>query len=91
MISNRSRYSTASVGVIDGSRGPVVTILPTERGVRVFSFTYLTLTQGDRVDLIAKRVYGDETMWWRIADANPEILDWTFPPVGAVLRIPSAG
>jgi nucleoid-associated protein YgaU len=42
----------------------------------------------DRLDTLAYRFYGDSTLWWMIADANPEIL---FPePLvpGSVIRIP---
>lgn len=29
------------------------------------------VVEGDRLDLIAARWYGDPELWWRIADANP--------------------
>lgn len=30
--------------------------------------------QGDRLDLLALHYYNDARRWWRIVDANPEIL-----------------
>ena len=33
-----------------------------------------TLMATDRLDLLALNYYGDASRWWRIADANPEIL-----------------
>ncbi|WP_274919314.1 tail protein X [Streptomyces sp. WZ-12] len=45
--------------------------------------------EGDRVDLLAHRHYGDATQWWRIANVNPHILDWTEPESGTVIRIPN--
>lgn len=30
---------------------------------------------GDRLDHLAMRYYRDVHMWWRILDANPELLD----------------
>lgn len=33
-----------------------------------------TVQQGDRLDLLAKHYYNDDRLWWRIVDANPEIL-----------------
>ena len=29
---------------------------------------------GDRLDLLARHYYNDDRLWWRIVDANPEIL-----------------
>ena len=31
------------------------------------------MVQGDRLDLLAARLLGDAELWWRIADANPEL------------------
>jgi hypothetical protein len=33
-----------------------------------------TLTEGDRLDLLANHYYGDPQQWWRILDANPQVL-----------------
>ncbi len=32
------------------------------------------LRDGDRLDLLARHYYNDERLWWRILDANPQIL-----------------
>ncbi len=29
---------------------------------------------GDRLDLLARHYYNDDRLWWRIVDANPDIL-----------------
>lgn len=29
---------------------------------------------GDRLDLLARHYFNDDRQWWRIVDANPEIL-----------------
>lgn len=29
----------------------------------------------DRLDLLARHYYGDDRLWWRLLDANPEIVD----------------
>jgi nucleoid-associated protein YgaU len=34
-----------------------------------------TVTAGDRLDLLAQEYYGDARAWWRILDANPQLLD----------------
>jgi hypothetical protein len=33
-----------------------------------------TIEISDRLDLLADHYYGDDRMWWRIVDANPEFL-----------------
>jgi nucleoid-associated protein YgaU len=41
---------------------------------------------GDRLDQLARHYYGDARLWWRILDANPDLLS------GAALSLPeSAG
>jgi len=89
MISGKSRYVNNPVVLVSSSRGPVVTIAPAVPQTRVVDFSYVSLREGDRIDLMALRLYGDERLWWKIADANPEILDWTDVAFGTVLRVPS--
>jgi len=45
------------------------------------------VVQGDRLDLIAARWYGDPQLWWRIADANPCSHPDELTRVGRRLRI----
>lgn len=33
-----------------------------------------TVKQGDRLDLLALHFYNDSRKWWRMLDANPEIV-----------------
>jgi len=49
---------------------------------------YIISEKGDRLDLLANKYYGDQTMWWIIATAN-NINDATFyVKPGIQLRIP---
>ena len=32
------------------------------------------LSDGDRIDAVAAKYYGDPLAWWQISDANPETL-----------------
>lgn len=92
MIGPNSRYANSVVALVDSpERGSVLTVMPRQPEVRVFSYTSIYLGDNDRLDLIAQRIYGDDTLWWKIADANPEILDWSDVPAGTLLRIPSDG
>jgi nucleoid-associated protein YgaU len=48
---------------------------------------------GDRLDLLARHYYNDDRLWWRIVDANPEVLfagDMLAPGAeGQVILIPA--
>lgn len=44
--------------------------------------------QYDRVDSVAAGYYGSESSWWMIAEANPQVLDWTSVVPGTRVRIP---
>lgn len=90
--------------IVTGSRymgQPVVSVPTDARGdtaVAVFgpdpispaTFVYYTVKAGDRMDKLAYELYGVPDLWWRIADANPEIF---YPDVlipGSIIRIPSS-
>lgn len=45
------------------------------------------MVAGESLDLLAKRYYGEERLWWRIADANPARPPYAFRP-GDALVIP---
>lgn len=53
-----------------------------------FTFSTYQVKEDDRIDLLAARFLGDVTEWWRIADANPEVIDWMWLSPGMTLRIP---
>lgn len=89
MIDSNSRYRDSATVLIASQRGTNLTIVPSAPRDWQFSYTYYKITGTDRLDQLAADTYGDATQWWRIADANPEILDWTDLSVGLVIRIPS--
>jgi phage tail protein X len=91
MITAQSRYASSVISVIDHpTRGSVLSVEPRPAETRVFNFTYIVMEEFDRVDLIAYRVFGNAALWWKVADANPEILDWSEVEPGTVIRVPSA-
>jgi phage tail protein X len=50
---------------------------------------YVYTTQGDRYDLLALNYYGDSSLWWIIASANPNVDLMTLViPEGVQIRIP---
>lgn len=91
MISNNSRYVNSTLVTttnLDGQSAIVIT--PSEAVAFTFTYSYYVVTGADRIDVIANAYYGDPTLWWRIADANPEIMKWDQVPSGTVIRIPNA-
>lgn len=50
---------------------------------------YVITQTGDRYDILANQYYGDKTLWWVIAIANPSIVYGTLTlPSGVQIRIP---
>lgn len=90
-ISIYSRYADNQVIPItkNSLTRPTIIINPPNKSV-VFGISTYTWQLGDQIDYLAFSAYGDETQWWRIADANPEILFWNAVLPGAQVRIPSA-
>lgn len=48
------------------------------------------VVQGEGIDLLAQRFYGDERLWWRILDANPVVYPLDVQP-NDILNVPSPG
>jgi hypothetical protein len=49
-----------------------------------------SLTQGQELDLLARRYFGSERLWWRILDANPLTYPLDLAP-GDTLIVPAPG
>lgn len=52
------------------------------------------IREGDRLDLLARHYYSDDRLWWRIVDANPDLLSGVEISLsgraGEVILIPKA-
>lgn len=91
-ISAFSRYADNTVTPIIDSSGitrPTIVINPPTEPV-TYSISLYTWELGDQIDYLSYSIYNDETQWWRIANANPEIMFWDKVPSGAQIRVPSA-
>lgn len=86
------------MSVYKGSRFINTPLYP-ESGVQVFGIrsrckfnltnsTYYTVIQGDTIDGIAVRQYGNSQLWWAIMDANPQYQSEIEIKAGDVLCIP---
>jgi hypothetical protein len=89
MITSNSRYADSNLALVATGRGTNLTVVPGQQREWSFNFTYYQVTSVDRIDLLADRFYSDARLWWHIADANPEIMDWTVMTPGQIIRIPS--
>lgn len=89
-ITTNSRYATDPLVMITGSDGiNRTTITLPEPESTQFSFMLHTVTGFDRLDNLANTYLGDSSLWWQIADINPDvIIDWSVLPVGVQIRIP---
>lgn len=89
MILPNSRYANSSLATVDKDGTDVAVIVPSTAGSYSFSYILHQVVQHERIDTIAYQYYTDATLWWRIAQANPEILFWDNLTPGIVIRIPS--
>jgi phage tail protein X len=91
VITPDSRYTTAvittSVDLNGETRQEMRVPFPRSK---LITYTYHRVIEGERIDTIAYDYYQNGTLWWKIADANPEVFDWFDVPAGTTLRIPNA-
>ena len=89
MISASSRYANSAIVTAQNEDGTdIQAIVFTPPADTVIQYTMHQVTGADTIDLLANQYYGDPTLWWQIANANPEILNWSSLTVGYLLRIP---
>jgi aryl-phospho-beta-D-glucosidase BglC (GH1 family) len=89
MISSKSRYSASTVTPGSSLAGNDIMVIQFTQPIdKTFTFTYHQVKANDYVDLLANVEYGDPTLWWIIANANPEVTDWMNLTVGSLIRIP---
>lgn len=89
-IDSSSRYIQNRVVALTDATGKTRTTIiiepPDEQRIRFSTYTWQS---GDQIEYLAWSAYGDETAWWVIANANPEILYWNDLPRGTKVRVPS--
>lgn len=84
MINATSRYTQTSV-TRDGTS--VAIAVKGEKYLAKRTMFIIT-AEGDTFDKIAGRIFGDSTLWWKIAGLNPAIRFPDSIPVGTVLVVP---
>ena len=82
-----SRYTKTSAYIREGN---TLTLSIRERNYfNIGNATFYTVVQGDTIDGIAYRQYGNAQLWWAIMDANPKYQSEIDIKPGDVLTIPS--
>lgn len=70
MFINKSRYKNATAF---SEPSEFAGVRPREIGAAEGVIEH-TVKAGDRLDLLARHYYNNDRLWWRILDANPDIL-----------------
>ena len=94
MASNKgSRYQNLLFGTPEEGRPAFAGIRPRSIGPAAGVLEHI-VKENDRLDLLAQYYYNNPRRWWRIADANPEVVfagDLVISnKVGTVILIPRA-
>lgn len=74
MLSKKSRYRDAKTFTPDKSG---IEVFPGVRGREIGPATGVIeheIKHDDRLDILARNYYNDDRLWWRIVDANPDIV-----------------
>lgn len=92
MIYLRSRYAESEVEYILDSRTGIsqATVLrePLDQELAEQYGRVYYWREGDRLDYLAYQFFDNSLEWWRILDANPEILNPSQIKSGTAIRIP---
>ena len=81
-----SRYIKTSI--YNRNRGAIVLSLRKRAKFNLTNATYYTFIQGDTLDGIAYKLYGNAQLWWAILDANPKYQSEIEIKPGDLLVIP---
>lgn len=82
-----SRYVKTSAYVRQGNT--LTLSIRSRNHFNIDKSTYYTVVQGDTIDGIAYKQYGNAQLWWAIMDANPKYQSELEIKSGDVLVIPS--
>lgn len=90
MIYLDSRYADALLyRALDARTGKYNVTVLRQYPVYNTSFSYHEWKETDRLDVLGIKYFGNPSLWWKIMDLNPEILDPFTIPYGTQLRVPN--
>lgn len=87
-IASNSRYVDNIVITLDVNNSSRNVIAMSEPAVTTFDYIEHTYSGDETIENLAYLYLGDPRLWWQIADANPEVIDWSSLVPGATLRVP---
>lgn len=89
-IYTNSRYAGQTVLRVLNSDGVTYPTIYYSAPSPPIRYLHYKVVLGDRLDNLANKFFNDPTLWWFIAQANPEIFypDQLLP--GSIIRIPQA-
>ena len=91
MIFTDSRYADGTlIKTFDARKASYEVSVMREFPEDESDFYYYVWRAKDRVDQLAYERLGSSSMWWRIMDYNPEIINAADIAPGTVVRIPNA-
>ena len=70
MLFQGTRYTNTPAYIRDG--GALIVDIREQAEFDLSKATYYTVVEGDTVDGIAYKQYGNAALWWAIMDANPQ-------------------
>ena len=74
MIAKGSRYEDAKLFLADQDKQPVFGGIRARKMSQAAGVLEYTIEKGDRLDLLSLHFYNNTRRWWRILDANPQIM-----------------
>ena len=74
MISKGTRYENARTFVDEAGKPPGFNGIRPRRISPAAGVLEYTIKEGDRLDLLSLHFYNNPRKWWRILDANPQLL-----------------
>lgn len=89
MISELSRYAEARIQYVDSDRGHQPALYPGPIFYNGQRYQVYVVSEGEEFAMLARRFYKDPGLYWRIADANPQVFYPEDLVAGSVLRIPT--
>lgn len=82
-----SRYTKTSAYIRQGNN--LILSIRERNHFNIDKATFYTVVQGDTIDGIAYKQYGNAQLWWAIMDANPKYQSEVEIKPGDVITIPS--
>ena len=86
MLFQGTRYTNTPAYIRDG--GALIVDIRNQADFDLSKATYYTVVEGDTVDGIAYKQYGNAALWWAIMDSNPQFQHEIEIKPGDLIAIP---